>query len=209
MVDHYDDISDPEEQRRAVALVAELEQLETLACPLCKQPVCGHQYVMNSAMGFKDAPRCVSCLAAALGQPALSFLDRVSDYIDGRPCFRAAWVWTSAAEGTEEGYRPACVRVLCDPVADESDKESRTEPASSDSAISAFVASEWNAGDMSCGDLVLELRLRLMKLQGGEVLRLIATDPAAPEDIPAWCNLTGHQLLEAAPPKFLIQRKNT
>lgn len=32
-------------------------------------------------------------------------------------------------------------------------------------------------------------------LPAGDVVRLVATDPAAPIDIPAWCHLTGHEYL--------------
>jgi NifU-like protein involved in Fe-S cluster formation/TusA-related sulfurtransferase len=56
------------------------------------------------------------------------------------------------------------------------------------------VADVWDAGDLGCGDLVLELRGRLRAIPG-RVLRVIAFDPGAPEDIPAWCRLTGHALV--------------
>jgi tRNA 2-thiouridine synthesizing protein A len=66
---------------------------------------------------------------------------------------------------------------------------------------------EWDAGDLSCGDLVLQLRFRMMAMVPGAVLRLVATDPGAPADIPAWCRLTGHALIETQPPVYLIRRK--
>jgi tRNA 2-thiouridine synthesizing protein A len=66
----------------------------------------------------------------------------------------------------------------------------------------------WDAGDLGCGDLVLELRIRLGDLPPGAVLHLTATDPGAPEDIPAWCRLTGHTLLEARHPGYWIRRRN-
>lgn len=53
---------------------------------------------------------------------------------------------------------------------------------------------EWNAGDLACGDLVLELRRRV-RAEPGKVFRVIALDPGAPSDIPAWCTMTGHALL--------------
>src|SRR6516165_5117478 len=56
------------------------------------------------------------------------------------------------------------------------------------------VAIVWDAGDLGCGDLVLELRSRLAAIPG-HILRVIALDPGAPEDIPAWCRLTGHLLV--------------
>jgi len=66
---------------------------------------------------------------------------------------------------------------------------------------------EWDAGDMGCGDLVLELRARVGSLGPGEVLKLIARDPGAPADVPAWCRLTGHRLVSGHHPVYLIQRK--
>lgn len=67
---------------------------------------------------------------------------------------------------------------------------------------------EWNAGDLGCGDLVLELRFRLKAMKPKQVLKLTATDPGAPEDIPAWCDLTGNKLLKAEKPHYYIQRKD-
>ena len=45
---------------------------------------------------------------------------------------------------------------------------------------------EWNAGELGCGDLVLELRRRLREAPG-QMFKVIALDLGAPEDIPAWC----------------------
>jgi len=66
---------------------------------------------------------------------------------------------------------------------------------------------EWDAGDMGCGELVLELRARLGRLRPGQVLRLTARDPGAPADIPAWCRLTGQILVGRHHPVYLIRRK--
>lgn len=67
--------------------------------------------------------------------------------------------------------------------------------------------SEWDAGDMGCGELVMELRIRLRPQPPGHVLKLTARDPGALEDLPAWCRLTGHRLVYADHPIYLIQRK--
>lgn len=66
---------------------------------------------------------------------------------------------------------------------------------------------EWDAGDMGCGDLVLELRQRLNAMQPKQVLKLTATDLGAPVDIPAWCDLTRHQLIQTEPPCYFIRRR--
>jgi predicted peroxiredoxin/TusA-related sulfurtransferase len=66
---------------------------------------------------------------------------------------------------------------------------------------------EWNAGELGCGELVLELRNRLTAMKPGELFRLVALDPGAPADIPAWCRMTGHTLVSTQHPVYLIQRK--
>ncbi len=71
----------------------------------------------------------------------------------------------------------------------------------------ARTVAEWDAGDMGCGELVLELRSRLDTLKPGQIMKLIARDPGAPADVPAWCRMTGHPLIGGQPPVYLIQRK--
>ena len=68
---------------------------------------------------------------------------------------------------------------------------------------------QWDAGDLGCGDLVLQLRLRVEALAPGEVLRLTARDPGARADIPAWCRMTGHTLLVEQHPLYQIRRKES
>jgi len=65
----------------------------------------------------------------------------------------------------------------------------------------------WDAADLACGVLLLALRGRMQSMRPGQVLRLVAQDAGAPEDLPAWCRLTGHTLLSAEPPVYLIRRK--
>ncbi|MFI0369143.1 sulfurtransferase TusA family protein [Actinomadura sp. 1N219] len=52
-----------------------------------------------------------------------------------------------------------------------------------------------DGGDRSCVRLLLELRGHIAGLAPGTVIHLIAIDPAAPIDLPAWCHLTGHAYL--------------
>lgn len=54
---------------------------------------------------------------------------------------------------------------------------------------------DWDAGELGCGDLVLRLRFRLKAMHRGQVIRVRALDPGAPQDLPAWCRLTGETLL--------------
>ena len=65
---------------------------------------------------------------------------------------------------------------------------------------------EWDAGDMGCGELVLELLTRMKAMLPGRVLKLRALDPGAREDLPAWCRMTGHELVASRHPDYFIRR---
>ncbi len=45
---------------------------------------------------------------------------------------------------------------------------------------------------------VLKARKRLKSLKSGEILKVLATDPAAVIDFPHFCNETGHELIESS-----------
>jgi tRNA 2-thiouridine synthesizing protein A len=64
----------------------------------------------------------------------------------------------------------------------------------------------WDAGPMGCGELVLELRFKMAELAPGSVLKLTATDPGAPQDMPAWCHMTGNALIAARHPEYWIRK---
>ena len=66
---------------------------------------------------------------------------------------------------------------------------------------------EWDAGLMGCGELLMLLSPRMKAMKPGQVLRLLAHDLGAIEDIPSWCRLTGHKLISAAHPEYCIQRR--
>ena len=53
----------------------------------------------------------------------------------------------------------------------------------------------FDGGDLACGELLLSLLGALHGVADGTEIRGIATDPAAPIDIPSWCYLTGHPYL--------------
>lgn len=70
-----------------------------------------------------------------------------------------------------------------------------------------------DARGLLCPLPVLKARKRLGALQPGQVLRVVADDPAALVDIPHFCAEQGHALvgqreLEGAVTEFLV-RKNT
>lgn len=65
----------------------------------------------------------------------------------------------------------------------------------------------WDAGPLGCGELVIELRRKLLPMQPGKIIQVIALDPGACEDMPAWCKMTGHALVDAQHPYYWIKRK--
>lgn len=72
---------------------------------------------------------------------------------------------------------------------------------------------ELDARGLLCPLPVLEARKRLSALAPGQVLRVLADDPAALVDIPHFCSEQGHALLarrEIAHPEheYLIRKSN-
>ncbi len=65
----------------------------------------------------------------------------------------------------------------------------------------------WDAGEMGCGELILQLKVRFQNLGPSEVFQLRADDGGAIEDIPAWCGMTGNTLLHQQHPNYWIQKK--
>ncbi len=60
---------------------------------------------------------------------------------------------------------------------------------------------------MRCPLPIIELAKRIADLPPGARVRLLADDPAARADVPAWCRLTGHEDLGEGPPgTFLVRR---
>lgn len=57
---------------------------------------------------------------------------------------------------------------------------------------------EVDARGLLCPLPVLRLRKRLQSVAEGQVVRLLATDPAAVIDIPHFCAESGHELLDSA-----------
>ena len=68
-------------------------------------------------------------------------------------------------------------------------------------------SSAFDGGDQGCGELLLDLRLHFQPLPPGTRVRVTALDAGAPVEMPAWCRQTGHRLLAAAHPHYLVERK--
>lgn len=67
----------------------------------------------------------------------------------------------------------------------------------------------FDGGETGCGELLLDLRLRFQKLPAGSQIAVRALDEGAPNEIPAWCRLMKHHLVEARHPFYLIETSNT
>jgi TusA-related sulfurtransferase len=58
------------------------------------------------------------------------------------------------------------------------------------------VSAVCDGGDQGCGGGLLLLMLQAIKrLESGSVREVRSTDPGVREDLPAWCRMTGHELL--------------
>jgi tRNA 2-thiouridine synthesizing protein A len=55
---------------------------------------------------------------------------------------------------------------------------------------------EVDASGLNCPLPLLRLKKALMEVQSGEIVKIIATDPAAHLDIGVYVDQTGHQLIE-------------
>lgn len=48
---------------------------------------------MNVALGFKDSPLCLKCLAQALQQDPDGMQTSLQAYVQSKECYRTAWEW--------------------------------------------------------------------------------------------------------------------
>jgi tRNA 2-thiouridine synthesizing protein A len=196
--------SSSNEAQTAESLIRDLERLSGVPCAGCRMTLSHHQVVMAIAMGFKNAPRCLKCLGAALERDPAQLRDSLFEYVRQRECYSGAWDWANRAAGLPEGSMPSALQSL-------TASDTGADPINADADIVPTrlpTDAEWDAGELGCGELVLELRLRLETLPPGKLFHLVARDPGAPEDLPAWCRLIGHTLVRAEPPNYWIQRKD-
>ena len=202
-----DDTPDSREDLQTAALLDDLLRMRGSRCKECAAPLCGHETLMSLVAGCKDGPRCLPCLSRIMGQGREEVRDHLLGYIMSRACRRDGWLWANREEGTEPTALPMCLW----PPAGGARKESQpaqTMIVSSDSpGPNPAPDAEWDAGNMGCGELVMGLRMRLLSMRPRGILKLTATDPGAPQDLPAWCRLTGHKLVFSNHPEYWIQRR--
>jgi tRNA 2-thiouridine synthesizing protein A len=200
----------------AESLIRDLEAGLGVLCKVCRAPLCPHELLIAVALGFRNAPRCPACLGTALQREPNELRESVIAYIHQRECFESAWSWATHAEHAEgrpcglAAAEHVSVRIAGPGNAGGQGGVSSRVPAEEGPTNTEVEHQlEWDAGEMGCGELVLELRLRLEGMEPGQVMKLCARDPGAPEDLPAWCRLTGHRLCAAQHPHYWIKRKET
>lgn len=57
--------------------------------------------------------------------------------------------------------------------------------------------SELDARHLLCPLPVIRTQDRIKTLQDGEILTVTGTDPGVMQDIPAWCRVHGHKVIDA------------
>lgn len=183
--------------------------LQDAHCVKCGRTLCGHESLFNVAMGLTAQPRCVACLAQGLAMSSEGLRDHLWAHFRRRDCYGEVWQRVNEREGFSRRGLPACLWPDSDgtSVGQASDQTTEAFAPAGPPHAGISVAEFWDAGEMACGDLILELRGRMDRLVSGTTLRLVARDPGAREDLPAWCRLTGHKLVGQLPPEYWIQRK--
>jgi len=187
---------------RTAELRASVRAVAERPCQLCRRRLCGHDALLAILLGSRHAPRCSTCSATELGEPRQDLRERSLQWIRRRECFLDVWRAASDTEGFGAVDRPSCMFP-----ADSDARVGSRDPIPAASTTAPVADAVHDAGDLGCGDLVLELKFTLADMPPGSVLEVRATDPAAPIDLPAWCGLVGHTLLHTSPPRYWIRRK--
>ncbi len=55
---------------------------------------------------------------------------------------------------------------------------------------------ELDARRMFCPMPVIRAQDKIKELKTGDILEVVSTDPGALNDIPAWCRINGHRVLD-------------
>jgi tRNA 2-thiouridine synthesizing protein A len=60
---------------------------------------------------------------------------------------------------------------------------------------------------LKCPLPVVHLARRIVEIEPGQVIEVLADDPAAAADIAAWCRMRGEELVAADPPRYEVRRR--
>lgn len=160
-------------------------------CESCSVRTCDRQAVISKVLGGGEAVSCLDCLSRALGSTPEQLCQLVGRYLVLRECHRRDWL--AARPCGRDGEAPCCPSRL---------ENSETPPHWFRAELFSAPEPELpeadavvDAEESGCGDLMVLLMRSIRKLPPQGVLKLIARDPGAEADIPAWCRLTGNPLL--------------
>lgn len=205
---------------KAEDVIAHADRCWGTECPRCGTVLIGHDAVLGLMLGFADEPLCACCIAKHVGREPMPFLENAYQSVCRLSCYRAGWAHSdarlAAAGPWPEERIPARLRMLSSEDDDEPENDSEDDsdvtpglPTPDEVSLDAALPAEteWDAGDRGCGELALELKLRVQRLVPGARMLLTTLDAGAPADIPAWCRLTRNPLVAAEPPRFLIERR--
>jgi len=181
-----------QDQQKFDEIVVQLRNWTSQPCLACKTPLLAEDVLYSIALGFKNCPKCLPCLAKGLERDQAELKVTLLQHIRRRPCLCKAFELSTAT-------LPAQLDCTLPPPDD------FTLPLTDSPWIPDLT---WNAGDLGCGDLVLLLRGKLRAMLPGELIQVTALDSGAPEDIPAWCNMTGNRLVFQQHPLYLIRNKD-
>ena len=181
-----------QDQQKFDEIVAQLRNWTARPCLACKSPLLAEDVLYSNALGLKTSPQCLPCLAKGLKQNQAELKSTLLQHIRRRPCLCKAFELSNGGLPTE---------LDCDFTAPENQPLSSTNSPLLPDLI-------WDAGDLGCGDLVLLLRGKLRAMLPGKLLKVTALDPGAPEDIPAWCKMTGNRLILQQHPLYFIRNKD-
>ena len=60
---------------------------------------------------------------------------------------------------------------------------------------------------LKCPLPVVHLARRIVEIEPGQVIEVLADDPAAGPDIAAWCRMRGQELVTSDPPRYQVRRR--
>jgi tRNA 2-thiouridine synthesizing protein A len=68
------------------------------------------------------------------------------------------------------------------------------------------VALSLDCTGMRCPRPIIEIARRIGSVAVGDLVELLADDPATTPDLAAWCRMRGQELVTAAAPRFVVRR---
>ena len=70
-----------------------------------------------------------------------------------------------------------------------------------------MIALRLDCRGQKCPQPIIELGRRIADVAVGELVELLADDPAAGPDVAAWCRMRGQELVVSESPRFVVRRR--